>query len=209
MRRPTAGLRSARCRESVRNGRGSRGSGPASRRNPRCERPARARSGACATAAYSTDWPKRAFELPIPCSEKPEGDRPGHLSVASRTIRSIARSAGARFHPRSFLACQGWPLYAVSPVCEQYSSSGARFEPPLCLPGSAGLCAGSRSRFMDLPGHIERRDPRPGRPVRPPFDIHGTPLTLPRGTGDDAGTGCRGGRGLFGHVRTERPDPSA
>ena len=66
MRRPTAGLRSARCRESVRNGRGSRGSGPASRRNPRCERPARARSGACATAAYSTDWPKRAFELPIP-----------------------------------------------------------------------------------------------------------------------------------------------
>jgi hypothetical protein len=36
-------------------------------RNPRCERPVRAQTGACATVAYPTDCPKRAFEFPMRC----------------------------------------------------------------------------------------------------------------------------------------------
>ncbi|ENV9554597.1 hypothetical protein P6Z79_006607, partial [Pseudomonas aeruginosa] len=34
-------------------------------RNPTHRRPIRAQNGACATAAYPADCPKRAFELPI------------------------------------------------------------------------------------------------------------------------------------------------
>lgn len=126
MRRPTAGLRSARCRESVRNGRGSRGSGPASRRNPRCERPARARSGACATAAYSTDWPKRAFELPIPTAPSKRAVR----AVAGARNRAEGRplcSCTANTLDMRGLPCTGrgrqpsWSRCAdgVSPVIDQ------------------------------------------------------------------------------------------
>lgn len=62
MRPRPAGLRSARCRESAKNGPGL----PAPRcRNPTRGRPIRAQTDACATAAYSPDSPKRAFVLPI------------------------------------------------------------------------------------------------------------------------------------------------
>ena len=60
-----AGLRSALCRDSVRNGYAlSRCVAPRCR-NPTHRRPIRAQNGACATAAYPADCPKRAFELPI------------------------------------------------------------------------------------------------------------------------------------------------
>ena len=61
-----AGLRSALCRDSVRNGYAlSRCVAPRCRK-PTHEPPICAQSGACATAAYPPDSPKRAVELPIP-----------------------------------------------------------------------------------------------------------------------------------------------
>ena len=60
-----AGPRSARCRESVRNGCALRGNAPASCRNPAREHLIRAQTGACAATSYSPDCSKRAFEFPI------------------------------------------------------------------------------------------------------------------------------------------------
>nr|UCK92106.1 hypothetical protein [Citrobacter freundii] len=60
-----AGLRSALCRDSVRNGYAlSRCVAPRCRK-PKCEPPIRTQNDACTAAAYPPDWPKRAFEFPI------------------------------------------------------------------------------------------------------------------------------------------------
>ena len=59
----------------------------ASRRNPRCERPVRVRTGDCATVAYPTDCPKRAFELPIPHGWK---DALGDAGEATPPVAGIA-----------------------------------------------------------------------------------------------------------------------
>ena len=60
-----AGPRSARCRESARNGHRQRGGAPPRCGNSTHEHPICAQTSACATTAYSPDCSKRAFELPI------------------------------------------------------------------------------------------------------------------------------------------------
>ena len=99
MRPRPAGLRSALCRDSVRNGYAlSRCAAPRCR-NPTHRRPIRAQNGACATTAYPADCPKRAFELPI--------RRARRFILIERMLRGLAVREGGREGSTYVLAAKG------------------------------------------------------------------------------------------------------